>query len=228
MAGGVDEAQVLEAADDVDASASVLARRRLAFVDVDGTSVASESTALADGSRATFFADAAIFARIGIAVAAVLAAFAAQPGRALATVVVVEVVAAAVEETRRRSAWIAVDLAAGAHETRPASALIAGQNADHFRTGTAVHTGLSAANSGSFERNAADEFHVGEPLQRDGLTGRIGIEAVQRGSGRIAGQVLREEIVVEPDLVQATDKAHADVIQGPNFGTEEDRRRRSH
>lgn len=112
MAGGVDEAQVLEAADDVDASASVLARRRLAFVDVDGTSVASESTALADGSRATFFADAAIFARIGIAVAAVFAAFAAQPGRALATVVVVEVVAAAVEETRRRGAWIAVDLAA--------------------------------------------------------------------------------------------------------------------
>ena len=100
MASNIGWAQALEAADYVDASATVLARRRFTFVDVDRTCVARESTALADGSTTTFFADASIFARIGIAITAVFAAFATQPGRTFATVVVVEVVAAAVEETR--------------------------------------------------------------------------------------------------------------------------------
>jgi hypothetical protein len=112
MAGDVGRAQALEAANYVDASAAVLARRRFTFVDVDGTSVACESTALADGSSSTFLTDATIFARIGIAITAVFTAFATQPDRAFATVIIVKVVAATVEETRRRSAWIAVDLAA--------------------------------------------------------------------------------------------------------------------
>jgi hypothetical protein len=34
--------------------------------------------------------------------------------------------------------------------------------------------------------------------------------------------MLRQEIVVKSDVVQATDKAHTNVIQGSNFSTEED------
>lgn len=167
MAGDVVGAEALEAADNVDASAAVLARRRLALVDVDGASIAGESATLTNGSAATFLADAAVFARIGVAIAAVLAAFATETGGTFATVVVVEVVASAVEETRRRSTRIAVDFAAGAHEARPASALIAGQGADHLATSAAIHTGLSAANTRPVQGNATDEFHIGEPLQRD-------------------------------------------------------------
>ena len=125
MAGDVVGAEALEAADNVDASAAVLARRRLAFVDVDRTGIASESAALTDRPATTFLADAAVFTRIRIAIAAVFAALATKTGRAFATVVVVEVVTSAVEKTRRRSARIAVDLAARADEASPTSALVA-------------------------------------------------------------------------------------------------------
>ena len=97
MTSDICRAQALKAADYVDAGASILARRRFTFVDVDGASVACESTALADGASTAFLADASIFARIWIAITAVLAAFATETGGAFATVVVVEVIAAAAE-----------------------------------------------------------------------------------------------------------------------------------
>lgn len=100
MTGDIDRTQTLETADDVDASATVLTRRRLALVDVDGASVAGESSTLADRPRATFFADTTVLARVWVAVATVLASLATQTGGALAAVVVVQVVATAVEEAR--------------------------------------------------------------------------------------------------------------------------------
>ena len=90
-------AQALEAADDVDASASVVARIRLALVDVDAAQGAGEAAAFADGRRRSLLAEAAVFARIRVAVAAVLAAFAAQLRRALAAEIVIQIVALAVE-----------------------------------------------------------------------------------------------------------------------------------
>lgn len=225
MAGGVERTETLEAADNVDASAAVLARRRFAFVDVYGTRVACKSAAFANRPGASLLADAAIFARIGVAITAVFAAFATQTGRAFAPEVVVEIVATAVEKTRRRSARIAVDFATSAHETRPASTLVAGQDSGHLSTRATIQTRLTAADARPFEWNSADELDVGKPLQRNGWTGRsavTGTETVQRGGRRTDGYVLWQEIIVQTDFIQAADEAHANIVHCPNFGTEED------
>ena len=151
MSRGVGRAQTLEAADDVDASSSVVARIGLAFVDVQAAQLSSEASALADWSGGTFLADSAVFARIGIAVAAVLAAFAAQTRRAFAAEVVVQVQTLAVVEARRGGARIRVSLAAGSNKSWPALTLI-GHSAS-FGARSAVQTRLRAANTYKAAKN---------------------------------------------------------------------------
>ena len=70
-----------------------MARIRLAFVDVNATQIASESATLANSGRRSFFADATIFTWVGVAVVAVFAALTAQFNRALASEIVIKIVA---------------------------------------------------------------------------------------------------------------------------------------
>ena len=71
---GVLGADAAERADLVEASSSVLARRRLAFVDVVLAELAEERAALAQGAVVALLAHAAVFARVGSAIVAVFAA----------------------------------------------------------------------------------------------------------------------------------------------------------
>ena len=109
---------------------------------------------LADGSGTALLAEAAVAARVGVAVAAVLAAFAAEPHRTLAAEVTGSAAgraaaaqrhAAAAVQARRRGARLRVDLAAGAGEARPALALEHGRS--RFAARAAVQTRLRAANA---------------------------------------------------------------------------------
>lgn len=145
MSSDVDRTQALETAHDVDASATVLTRRWLAFIDVNGASVSCESSALADRSGSTLFTDATVFTWIRVAVATVLATLATQTGRAFATIIVIQIITTAIEKTRRRSARVTIDLASSAQETRPARALIAGECSYHFNASAAIQTRLSPA-----------------------------------------------------------------------------------
>ena len=76
----------------VDTRASILTRVLVqTLVNVDGAELAREAAALADGPRRALLAHPVVLAGVGVAVVAVVAPLAAQPGRTLAVEVILQV-----------------------------------------------------------------------------------------------------------------------------------------
>ena len=141
-------AQALKAADDVDTCASVMARIRFALVDVDAAHVAGETATLANGGWRSFLANAPVFARIGVAVTAIFAAFTTQFDRAFATEIIIEVMAFTRIQAWRRGTWVSINFAPWTNKTGSAMTLV--RPTTLFAAGSTIQARLGTAYTYSF------------------------------------------------------------------------------
>ena len=83
------------------------------FIHVNCTKLSSEAATFADWPKRPLFADASVLARVGVAVAAVVAAFTRELGGTLAVEVILQVDTLGTVEARRRSTRVQVVLTGG-------------------------------------------------------------------------------------------------------------------
>ena len=80
------------------------------FIHVNCAKLSSEATTFANWPKRSFFADASVLARVGVAVAAVVAAFTRELGGTLAVEVILQVDTLGTVETWGRSTRVQVVL----------------------------------------------------------------------------------------------------------------------